>query len=79
MTAPALQLDLEKIRRRKEWTRTDCEFPNRQARPIMHAIDFLNAKLFHHAIFAHLATATAAFFRGLENHHNCAVEIACLA
>ena len=48
----------------------------RLARPIVHAIDFLDAPAVHHAIVAHLFAAGAALFGGLKDDHHGAIEIA---
>ena len=42
----------------------------------MHAVDLLDAPTVHHAVIAHFLAAAAAFFGGLEDHHNGTVEIA---
>ncbi len=41
----------------------------------MHAVNFLNAKLFHHPVFDHLVTTTTAFFGRLKDHHRGSVKI----
>ena len=42
----------------------------------MHSVNFVNLPAVHHPVRAHLASAAAAFFGGLEYDHDRAVEIA---
>ena len=76
MTALPLNRNVELVSRSKKWTRTDCKFTKRLARPVVHAVNFLDAKAVHHTVFTHLAPTTATFFSGLENYYNGTVKIA---
>ena len=76
MGALALDGDAEAIRRRHDRSRADGELADRQARHVVHAVDFLDAEALHQAVLHHGVGAAAAFFGGLEDHDGGAVEIA---
>ena len=78
VAAQTLDFDFQQIGGRKERAGADAELTSGNAGPVVHAIDFLNAPAFHHAVLAHLAPAAAAFFGRLKDHHNSPVKIPCL-
>ena len=76
MPALARHGDVDVIGRRHRGPGPDREFADRQARPIVHPVHFLNAPAGHHAVGHHLAPTAAAFFGRLKDHHCGAVKIA---
>ena len=72
----ALDVNVELIGGCEKRTRADRKVTGRQARPVVHSVDFLDAPAVHHAVVAHLFAAAAAFFGGLENDHDSAIKIA---
>ena len=75
MAALAGHGDVELIRRRHHRAGPDRECADRDARHIVHPVDFLNGETLHQPVPDHLAPAAAAFLGGLEDHHGGAVEI----
>ena len=57
----------------------DAELADRQARLVVHAVDFGDAEALHHAVLHHLMAAAAAFLGGLEDDGDGAREIPRLA
>ena len=53
----------------------DAKGPHGNARHIVHAVNLLDAKAFHHALGHHLAPAAATLFGGLKDAHGRAVKI----
>ena len=76
VTTQAFKLDLQQICCGEKRPRTDCKFAHWSSWPIVHAVYFLDVPTLHHAVFAHFAPTTAAFFGRLENDHNRTVKVA---
>ena len=74
--ALAFDLDREAVGRRHQRARPDRELADRQARIIVHAVDFLDAEALHQAVLDHGLAAGAALLGRLEDHHRGAGEIA---
>ena len=66
-----------KIRGRKKWTTSNCKLTQFNTWPIMHTVNFINFKIFHHAIFAHFEATTATLFCWLKNYYSLAIKISC--
>ena len=77
MAALALDDNFKRVRCGKERTGANGESANGPAGPIVHAVDFIDAKPLHHAVFAHFKPAAAAFFGRLKDHRNGSIKIAC--
>ena len=76
VAALAFELDRNVIGRRHDRTRADGEFADRQAREIVHAVDFVDAETGDQAVLDHGLGAGAALLGRLEDHHRGAGEIA---
>ena len=76
MAAFALHDNFKRIGCGKERTGANGEGSDGSARPIVHAVDFVDAKPFHHAVFAHFEPTTAAFFGWLKDHRHGSIKIA---
>ncbi len=78
VAAFAFDRDLDVVGRRHHRAGADGEFADRQARIIVHAVDFIDAEAAHQAVLDHRQPAAAALLRRLEDDHGGAGEIACL-
>ncbi|MDF2797904.1 MAG: hypothetical protein K0R85_648 [Devosia sp.] len=76
MAAAALDIDHEAIRRRHDAAHANAEMPSRDARPVVHAVDFVDAEALENAVLDHFAPAGAAFFGRLEDQGDSPIEVA---
>ena len=76
VAAFAFELDLDVVGRRHHRARADGELAERNARIIVHAVDFVDAEAADQAVLDHRRGAGAALLGRLENHHGGAGEIA---
>ena len=76
VAADALDVDGEMVGRRHDRAGADRELADRQARIVVHAVDFADPEAVHHAVLDHRLAAGAALFRRLEDDDRGAGEIA---
>ena len=76
VAADAFDPDREVLGRGHDGARPHRERTDRHARPIVHAIDLLDAEAVHQPVLDHRQSARAALFRRLEDHDRRAGKIA---
>ena len=79
MAALAFDRDRDLIGRGHQRALAKSERTDRRARPIVHAIDLVDAKLVQKTVIDHRHRARAALLGGLEDDDSVAGEVACLS
>ena len=76
MAALAFDRDRDLVGRRHQRALAKAEGADRRARPIVHAVDLLDAELIHQPVIDHRHRARAALLGGLEDDDRVAGEVA---
>ena len=76
VAAAALDMDLDAIGRGHHRPRTHGDLSRRKSRPVVQRVDLVGGKALEQAVVDHRLAAGKAFFAGLEDQVDGAVEVA---